>query len=123
MVSARAEPLGLFSLLAASTSQQGLEVGRMKEFCGDYNGRASQLVIVVGRSKVPTWVRRWREVGRSSVVSTVAEPLGLSSSFVRAHLVCRRQSLAYLDCNEEQRSRKMWGDIREGCDDVEEFLM
>jgi hypothetical protein len=82
VVAARAEPLGLFSLLAASTCQQGLEVGRMKELCGDCDGGASRLVIVVGRSKVPTWVGRWREVGKSSVAATVAEPLGLSSSFV-----------------------------------------
>ena len=82
MVAARAEPLGLFSLLAASTCQQGLEVGRMKEFCGDCDGGASQLVIVVGRSKVPTWVGRWREVGRRSVAATVAEPLSLTPYFI-----------------------------------------
>ena len=40
--------------------QQGLEVGRMKDLCGDCDSGARWLVIVVGRSKVPTWVECWR---------------------------------------------------------------
>jgi len=50
----REEQLSSSSLSVAPTCQQGWMFGRMKELGGGSNGRASRLVIIVGRPSVTT---------------------------------------------------------------------